>query len=205
MNRVLRNYSASSWLILFLVGWLSACTTNSEPGINEPNSPTSKITIVGKVEIVPPLEPDLEQSSRWNEIGTNYTRNAIFLVMDTDFRPLDPDQLLPPPLLGAIKAELGEPFATEISRHHNKLRGAVVNLDTLKQEQLYFPGGLYFDASPNATAVYIGTLRYTRNDFNVIEKVEVIDEFSEASLFLASKSNSGFRLEKSLLKTTSAR
>jgi hypothetical protein len=50
------------------------------------------------------------------------------------------------------------------------------HLDLVKQEKLWFPGGYYFDVPKGAAAVYIGTLRYFRDDFNSITRVEVIDE-----------------------------
>jgi hypothetical protein len=61
-------------------------------------------------------------------------------------------------------------------RRRTFLNGAVAHLDVLAQEKLWFPGGYYFDVPKGAAAVYIGTLRYFRDDFNSITRVEVIDE-----------------------------
>ncbi|WP_205959719.1 hypothetical protein [Ramlibacter humi] len=61
------------------------------------------------------------------------------------------------------------------------LHGAVAYLDVVRQERLVFPGGLYFDVPAGARAVYVGTVRYHRNDFNRITRVEVIDERDDVS------------------------
>ena len=63
-----------------------------------------------------------------------------------------------------------------------------------------FPAGYYFDVPKGAAAVYIGTLRYFRADFNSITRVEVIDERKDiASVLKAAASASDVR--PSLLKT----
>lgn len=75
----------------------------------------------------------------------------------------------------------------------------MAHLDVMKQEKLWFPGGYYFDVPKGAAAVYIGTLRYYRDDFNSITRVEVIDERKDiASLLKAGAPPSDVR--PSLLK-----
>jgi hypothetical protein len=75
----------------------------------------------------------------------------------------------------------------------------VAHLSILEQEKLWFPGGYYFDVPKGAAAVYIGTLRYFRDDFNSITRVEVIDERKEiTSVLRADLSPSDVR--SSLLK-----
>jgi hypothetical protein len=61
-------------------------------------------------------------------------------------------------------------------RQRTFVNGAVAHLDVMEQDRLWFPGGYYFDVPAGAPAVYIGTLRFHRNDFNTITRVEVVDE-----------------------------
>lgn len=51
-----------------------------------------------------------------------------------------------------------------------------------------------------AEAIYIGTLRYHRNDFNVITKVEVVDERQDIALVLKNAAAHVSKVQPSLLK-----
>ena len=64
----------------------------------------------------------------------------------------------------------GKVFFLAGKRQRTYLKGAMVNLDLIDQDRLWFPGVLYFDIPKHAQSIYLGTLRYTRNDFNEIEK-----------------------------------
>jgi hypothetical protein len=86
----------------------------------------------------------------------------------------------------------------ELERQTTWLKGGMMQLDVMQQDRLWFPGGLYFDVPAGAKAVYIGTLRYTRNDFNTIVNMEVLDD---QDVTLTKLGVNGRDVVKSLLKT----
>lgn len=85
-------------------------------------------------------------------------------------------------------------------RQRTFLNGGMTYLNVMQEERLWFPGGYYFDVPSGAGAVYIGTLRYTRNDFNSITKVEVIDERQDVAAALEKTGGSPLQVQTSLLK-----
>lgn len=50
---------------------------------------------------------------------------------------------------------------------------------TIKTGQLFLPSNYTYTVAPTDKAVYIGTWRYHRNEFNQIKKVEYIDEYTQ--------------------------
>jgi hypothetical protein len=69
-------------------------------------------------------------------------------------------------------------------RRRTYVNGAMAFIDTARQEKPWFPGGYYFDVPKDASAVYIGTLRFYRDDFNSITRVEVVDERKDIRFIL---------------------
>ena len=86
-------------------------------------------------------------------------------------------------------------------RQRTFLNGGVTFLNVVRQEKLRFPGGYYFEVPSGAEAIYIGTLRYHRNDFNTITKVEVIDERQDIAAALKNTGSSPLQVRPSLLKS----
>ena len=160
----------------------------------------SSVVIVGKIEIVPPLDVKYEQRTHWNVIGDDAILNKIVMATGTDPEPVDIDNLVLSQWQNAIEAELGKTFYLTGKRQRTYLKGAMVNLDVLNQERLWFPGGLYYDIPKDADAVYLGTLRYTRGDFNEIKKVELINEYKSASKEFSGRFGKRAMLIQSLLK-----
>jgi hypothetical protein len=99
----------------------------------------------------------------------------------------------------SLEVEWGVPFMVKAPRQRTFLNGGVIHLDVRNQERLWFPGGYYFDVPSGAGAVYIGTLRYHRNDFNSITKVEVIDERQDIAAALKTSGGSPHQVRPSLL------
>ena len=93
-----------------------------------------------------------------------------------EYRPITTSQLEGAEFQRSLEAQWGVPFMVKAARQRTWLNGGVTHLDVLRQERLWFPGGFYFDVPTGARAVYVGTLRYHRNDFNAITRAEVVDE-----------------------------
>lgn len=154
------------------------------------------VVVIGKIELVPPLEKG-EQKSHWNVVGEE-RMFRMWMATGPEFKPVDTGQLRAAEFQAAIEADWGRPFMLRMPRQRTFLNGGATFLDGLERSQLWFPGGLYFDVPADARAVYIGTLRFHRNDFNTITRVEVVEERKDIAVVLKGASPSEVR--SSLLK-----
>jgi len=133
------------------------------------------VVVIGKIELVPPIDPR-EQRSHWNVVGEKRMLGRVWMATGAEFRPVTTAQLEGSQFQHSLEAQWGVPFMVRAPRQRTYLNGGVTHLDALNRERLWFPGGLYFDVPAGAQAVYVGTLRYHRNDFNAITRIEVLDE-----------------------------
>jgi hypothetical protein len=65
----------------------------------------------------------------------------------------------------------------------------------------YFPGGLKISLKPGDKAVYVGTVQYHRNEFFVVTKVAIVDDYDRANAEFKKKFGTKFPLRKALLTT----
>lgn len=144
-------------------------TTALDAGANE-------VVVIGKIELVPPLDPKFEQRSHWNVVGEKRLLGRVWMSTGAEYKPITTSQLEGSEFQRSLEAQWGVPFMVKTARQRTWLNGGITHLDVLRQERLWFPGGYYFDVPAGARAVYVGTLRYHRNDFNAITRVEVLDE-----------------------------
>lgn len=144
-------------------------TTALDAGANE-------VVVIGKIELVPPLDPKFEQRSHWNVVGEKRLLGRVWMSTGAEYKPITTSQLEGSEFQRSLEAQWGVPFMVKTARQRTWLNGGVTHLDVLRQERLWFPGGFWFDVPAGARAVYVGTLRYHRNDFNAITRVEVLDE-----------------------------
>jgi hypothetical protein len=143
-----------------------------------------EVVVIGKIELVPPLDPKFEQRSHWNVVGEKRLLGRVWMATGAEYRPITTSQLEGAEFQRSLEAQWGVPFMVRSARGRTYLNGGVTHLDVLRQERLWFPGGWYFDVPPGARAVYVGTLRYHRNDFNAITRVEVLDERRDVAAVL---------------------
>jgi hypothetical protein len=188
----------SRLLPLVLAVLLQACATpRMLPAATGLKAGDAEVVVIGKIELVPPLSA-LEQKSHWNVVGEKRMLGHIFMATSADYKPVAPGKLDAAEFQAALDAEWGTPFMVKMPRQRTYFNGGMAHLDVLNQEKLWFPGHVYFDVPPGASAVYIGTLRYHRNDFNSITKVEIVDERKDIPLVL--KAGSPAEVRTSLLK-----
>lgn len=64
----------------------------------------------------------------------------------------------------------------------------------------YFPGGLKATIRPRDKAVYIGTIRYYRDEFFDVSKVRIKDDYTHAKAEFKKKFGKKYSLRKALLK-----
>lgn len=187
-------------LLVFCLA-LQACTLpHLLPPATDLKAGASEVVVIGKIELVPPINGELEQRRYWNVIGEERMLTHLLMATGGENRPVKTSGFDGSDFQNSLEAKWGVPFMVKATSQRTFLNGAVTYLDVRYQELLWFPGGYYFDVPNGAKAVYIGTLRYHRNDFNRITKVEVIDERQDIAAALKTTGGSPLEVRASLLK-----
>lgn len=187
-------------LLLFCLA-LQACTLPQPlPPATGLKAGASEVVVIGKIELIPPINAELEQRRYWNVIGEERMLTHLLMATGGENRPIKTSKFDGADFQNSLEAAWGVPFMVKAPRQRTFLNGAVTYLDVRQQERLWFPGGYYFDVPNGAKAVYIGTLRYHRNDFNRITKVDVIDERQDIAAALKTTGGAPQQVRPSLLK-----
>lgn len=162
-----------------------------------------EVLIVGKVELNPPL------GANEQVLGESYEefRNAVILVTDNELR--EAGALGWGDLSTRIDAPFGEPFfASHKAEPFYLLKGWVVmnaKVEVMTPGESYAGGNaplfgtFRVDAQPGDKAIYIGTIRYHRDDFFGTEKVEVKNEYTVARQAFRKRFGTGIPLRKALV------
>lgn len=171
--------------ILALALLLQACAMpRMLPAATDLQADRDEVVVIGKIELVPPLNQQLEQKTHWNVFGEKRMLDNIVIATGDTYKPVRRGQIDPAEFQSTLEAQWGKPFMVKMPRRGTWLNGGMTHLDVVQQDTLWFPGGLYFEVPQGAKAVYIGTLRYHRNDFNAITRVEIVEERKDIALVL---------------------
>jgi hypothetical protein len=176
---------------------LAACPATRPPLTSIDSLSRDEVVLVGKVEMVPPLRKG-EQKIR-GMVGAKF-ENTIHLLMDEKLRPM-PAEPRVADFSGRIEAPIGETFFVRSKAAPSYILGGVLFLEAggASQQRIYFPGGFQVAAKPGDRAVYVGTLRYQRDEFFEIQRITVIDEYREAGAEFEAKFGKGTVLRKALM------
>jgi hypothetical protein len=185
-------------LLLLILGQV-ACVS-SLPQVEQFSPSSSKVMIVGKIVLDPGLESDYEQQTHWNAIGDDRIINKIFMATGDDPIHVDINQIKFSEWQNMLETELDKTFFLEIDRKRTYFKGAMIMLDAMTQDRLWFPGDIYFDIPKDADAIYIGTIHYTRDDFNTVTDMQILNEYPEALAEVQQRLGSHVQLVPSLLK-----
>jgi hypothetical protein len=180
---------------------LTACAPAPRAPLNALSELGSdEVVLVGKVELVPALRKH-EQKIRGNVVG-NF-ENRMYLLMDEKLRPLPEDPRIAD-YAGRIEALMGSTFFVRSKAQPAYVLGGIVFLDMggNSQQKAYFPGGFQLTTKPGDRAVYVGTLRYHRDEFFEIQRITVVDEYPQANAEFQTKFGKGQALRKALLTRT---
>lgn len=189
---------APSATLLLLALALAGCVPAARAPVESTQAAGSDETIVvGRVELVPPLR---KGEQRIRGIGTGSYENKVFLLTDGREREL-PRNPGVSDYAGRIEATLGSHFFVRSSAHPFYILGGVLFLDLggSTMNRAYFPGGLRVALRPGDKAVYIGTVRYHRDEFFEITRVSVVDEYQEARAEYSKKFGAKPALRKALM------
>lgn len=170
-----------------------------------------QILVVGKIELLRPL---VENEQILKPRTASSLKDKAYLVMDKEGYDLNNI-----PVMAANKATgvvtLGKTFFLAVNRGQSlRYSGGVIviNDDALFRgntiggiygiwnlvgaDHFRLPGGLKYSYAKTDRAVYIGTLQYYRDDFNVITNVKTKDEYAQANAELKKRYSPAFALKK---------
>jgi hypothetical protein len=187
-----------SALAPLLVLTLAACAPPPRAPLTSLDSlGREEVVLVGKVELVPALRKG-EQKIRGMVVGD--FENRMYLMMDEKLRPL-PEEPRVADYAGRIEALIGSTFFVRSKAVPSYVLGGVLFLDIggNSQQKAYFPGGFQVATKPGDRAVYIGTLRYHRDEFFEITRITIADDYREASAQFEARFGKGQTLRKALL------
>jgi len=187
------------WLLpLLLVG----CTSTLEPVTKIGDLAPGEIMVVGRIELVPRLQPEEQQVSFLGD--TDSIKNKVFVGVDRKFVLIDGENTDITSVESVIRATFGETFHVKKDREALHIPYVMfyskytVAGRLVTQHRVFFPARLQVDFQPGDRAVYIGTFRYHRNEYFDITKSELIDDFAKEEAAYRKKFGSKVPLVKRL-------
>lgn len=164
--------------------------------------------IVGKIVFDPPLTPESQDLN----FGYDAFRYQIYMICGTKLREIVNEAALPGSgdLNGSIEAVQDETFYT-INRNVPIYMIAGIFYKGIYVQScgyqctrvLYDPVGLpasfYIDIKPADKAVYIGTIKYTRDNFWNVTRIQILDEYDKELPAFRIKFK-GIKLTKALIR-----
>lgn len=165
---------------LLLVGCVPALEEVKSAKDLQPN----EVLLVGKVELVPKLEKFEQQNLKG--IGTGKFKGRFGLIFaaqkpiykkgsqsGTTYKQMDNYALVEPGKTFFVRYPKGKPIY---------YLGGVIYLssDGGSLDAMKLPGGIKYAPRKNTRAIYLGTIRYYRDDYNAITKVRLINQLGQA-------------------------
>lgn len=165
-----------------------------------------QMLVVGRIELDPPLKPGEQQ------IGKTYAEfdRATVVIVDSEPRVVDP--MGSRPSIDDMKQRLIAPFGqnffvSHVAQPFYILKSWVVlyakvevSAKNSAADDWFAPlhGMFRVDARPGDKAVYIGTIRYHRDEFFSTTKVVVRDDYASANAEFQRRFGRGVSLRKAL-------
>jgi hypothetical protein len=102
-------------LLLCLV--LQACTMpRSLPVATDLKPGESEVVVIGKIELVPPLNPKFEQKTNWIVIGEKRMLSGVLIATGGEYKPVKTSKLDGADFQSSLEVEWGVPFMVNAPR-----------------------------------------------------------------------------------------
>jgi len=189
---------------------ITACVPTTESIADDVSRSTDKVILVGAFQITPTIPQSLNTPrpiSRGIEVPIFGTAEELvgnrlvtgFLPLGTQVRP----SIFSGPLAGTTHSvPLDELYFIEVDRTAIELQPSQYFLSDMGVDSIRLPGNLATATHPTAQIVYVGTVRYTRDDFFAITDVRVSDRFAQAAAAARARYGSDVTIAKSLWRPT---
>lgn len=168
--------------------------------------PADHVLVVGRIDLIPPLRSD-DQKLRVGRLDPFDTegklRNrAVFFLADEPARERRQTA-------SVMNPALGQWFVVALPRSQRFVTDAAVFMEytpmlqgrrqgSIDTAQLQLPAPFALDLRPNDQAVYIGSWRVWRDEFQTVTRLEIADESAAARAALASRRGAGVALRTAL-------
>ena len=159
-----------------------------------------EVIVVGTIELIPKLEEDdqdLESPAGvWDLFGVGNMNKNRAMIQFNSKPEVDGYKII-------MNPELGKTFFFKVPRDHKYLVEAYVMTEFPRyggSGKILLPMSFKVNIKPTDKAVYIGKIKYTRDDFNTITGVKLIDNYKKANKQFKKKFGSKYKLRKSLIK-----
>ena len=164
------------------------------------------VVMVGRLELQPPLRPNEQQirPGTFDPFGVGDTmRDHGFVwfsrAADT---PAEKGEFVTNPKLGELYF-LRLPKSTPYMVGGYILAQYVMKMTSprtvaVDDARIEIPGGLRYDIRADDKAIYVGTLRLHRDEFNEVTKMVVVDEYGAAAAEFKKRFGSGTELRRAI-------
>lgn len=157
---------------------------------------SGETVVVGRIELVPPLR---KGEQKIEALNSGSFENLVYLIADDKNRVLQ-DEPKTADYDGRIEATLEQTFFVRSSDHPFYILGGVLWLEIGRgSNKAYFPGGLGVALRRGDKAVYVGTVRYYRDEFWNFSKVTIVDDYDRANAEYRKKFGNKIALRKALV------
>lgn len=192
------------------LGGLAAGCATLHPEVRQFGEITDdSVMLVGRIELLPALRPeelDLKMTSLgdWDPMGGKklIQNRAILYLADRPDAPQEPTRSVSNPPLEQL-------FFMRIPRSDRFLAHAMVFLKhrvrvtgprtaAVDTNELWLPLRLEFDIRPGDRAIYVGTWRAHRDEFNEVSSVQVLDHYAAALAEMRKRFGNDAMLRKAL-------
>ena len=198
LNKYTRYITSSSFLVLSLL--LQGCSIGGKylPEVGSLNAvKKDEVIIVGTIDLKPKLDKDeqeLDPKGVWDVMGYG-EKNKNRSMITFNSKPVSSGYKY------VINPELGKVFFFSIPRDLKYIvDGEILTVfSRFGAEKIILPTGFKINIKARDKAVYIGKIRYIRDDFNSITRVEFKDDYKNALKQFRKKFGKKYKLRKSLL------
>ena len=193
-------------LALAAAALLAGCGTLYAEPQGAKDVDTESVVVVGRIELVPPLkanEQDLKMGT-FDPMDAKgaFTGRAVLYLSD-DSRAAGEKTM------EAMNPLLEKTFFVKIPKDRRYMvYGSVLmyhRVTAVNQRQavvdsneLLLPAPVQFDIKPGDRAIYVGTWRLYRDEFNEVNKAQIIDQYATASAEFHKKFGNKLSLRKAL-------
>ncbi len=184
------------WLSGVLLLTAMAGCTAPRPAVDDVSTVGSQeVIVVGRIELTPPLT-DGDQILKG--IGTGKFKNKVFVITNEEWQDKQGGIELGDDF---FEATLGEPFYIKGPNKPFYFLSSVIYTEVSSNgamRNVNLPGGVKIELRSKDKAVYIGTIRYTRNEYFDITRAEINDDYDRANAAFKKKFGVKYSLRKAL-------
>ena len=156
----------------------------------------NEAVLVGRIEMVPPLQAG---EQRLEGFFVSDMRNRAYFLTDDHWREVQGEPSISD-YRGYVGEEFGKTFSVAVPTQPLYVLKGIMYLHFThnRWEQAWLSGGLKVDLQPGDKAIYMGTVRYHRNAFMDITRVEIVDDFNRERAEFSKRFGTGLVLRKKL-------